>query len=377
MMLVRNIVRSARAGALAAAAACVVVSVAGAQTAVEVVRVVSKSVERQVKLPGEFQPYMAVPIFAKVSGFVRQVPVDRGSSVKRGQLLATLEAPEMQAQIVEAESKAQALELQRAEAAAKRAAAQSTYERLKAASATPGVVAENDVIVAQKTVEAADSLVQSYENSIRAARAQAQAVKDLGQYLEIRAPFAGIITERNVHPGALVGPGAGTTPLLRLHQVSRLRLVVAVPEALVGGIVKGARVSFAVPAYPGEVFYGVVSLVAHDLDEKTRSMAVELDVKNPDLRLGAGMYPEVQWPVKRPQPSLLVPPTSIVTTTERMFVIRVDNGVARWVNVGRGARVGDLIEVFGALKEGDTIVRRASDEIREGSKVAVQPAKSS
>src|SRR5207247_4620780 len=102
-------------------------------------------------------------------------------------------------------------------------------------------------------------------------------------------------------------------------------------------------------------------------------MAAEWDVKNPDLRLSAGMYPEVQWPVRRPQPSLLVPPTSIVTTTERTFVIRVETtGVAQWVNVGRGARVGDLIEVFGALKEGDTIVRRGTDEIREGPKGDVQ-----
>jgi len=366
------IVRPARLGIAALLLAAVPTA---AQTGVEVVRVVSRAVERQVKLPGEFQPYMAVPIFAKVSGFVRDVRVDRGSAVKRGQLLATLEAPEMQAQIIEAESKAQALELQRAEAEAKLAAAQSTYERLKAASATPGVVAENDVILAQKTVEAAQSLVRSYENSIKAAQAQAQAVKELGQYLQIRAPFEGIITERNVHPGALVGPGAGSTPLLRLHQISRLRLVVAVPEALVGGIVKSARVPFTVAAYPGETFYGVVSLVAHDLDERTRSMAVELDVRNADLRLGAGMYPEVQWPVRRPQPSLLVPPTSIVTTTERTFVIRVNNGVAQWVNVGRGARVGDLVEVFGPLKDGEIIVRRGTDEIRDGARVTVQPGR--
>ena len=348
-----------------------------AQAPVEVVRVTSRSVERQVKLPGEFRPYLAVPIYAKVAGFVKRVDVDRGSTVKHGQLLATLEAPEMQAQIVEAESKAQAIELQRAEAVAKLAGAQSTYDRLKAASATPGVVAENDVVVAQKTVEAAQALMRSYEDSIKAARAQAQAVRDLGQYLQIKAPFDGIITERNVHPGALVGPGSGSTPLLRLHQITRLRLVVAVPEALVGAIVKGARVPYTVPAYPGETFYGVVNLVAHDLDEKTRTMPVELDVRNADLRLGAGMYPEVQWPVRRPQPSLLVPPTSIVTTTERMFVIRVSNGVAQWVNVSRGARVGDLIEVFGALKDGDTIVRRGTDEIREGTKVNTQPAKPS
>src|SRR6266705_3521304 len=350
---------------------------AAAQAPVEVVRVVSKAVERQVKLPGEFRPYLAVPIYAKVTGFVKQVPVDRGSVVKQGQLLATLEAPEMQAQVVEAQSKAQALALQRAEAEAKLAGAQSTYDRLKAASATPGVVAENDLIVAQKTAEAAQALVRSYEDSIRAAQAQVQSVKDLEEYLTLKAPFDGIITERNVHPGAVVGPGSGSTPLLRLHQLSRLRLVVAVPEALVGAMVKGARVAFTVPAYPGETFYGVLNLIAHDLDEKTRTMPVELDVRNADLRLSAGMYQEVQWPVRRPQPSLLVPPTSIVTTTERMFVIRVNNGVAQWVNVGRGARVGDLIEVFGALKEGDTIVRRGTDEIREGSKVNAQPRKAS
>src|SRR5207248_7130873 len=133
---------------------------------------------------------------------VKQVNVDRGSPVKQGQLLATLEAPEMQAQIVEAQSKAQSVELQRAEAEAKLAGAQSTYEKLKAASATPGVVAENDVVVAQKTVEAAQALVRSYENSIKAAEAQVQSVKDLEQYLTLTAPFDGIITERNVHPGA-------------------------------------------------------------------------------------------------------------------------------------------------------------------------------
>lgn len=349
---------------------------APAPALVEVVRVSSKSVDRQVKLPGEFRPYLAVPIHAKLPGFVKRVAVDRGSTVRQGQVLVTIEAPEMQAQIVEAQSKAQVLVPQRAEAEAKLAGAQSTYDRLKAASATPGVVAENDVVVAQKNVEAAQALVRSYADSIKAAEAQVQAVKDLEQYLTLKAPFDGIITERNVHPGALVGPGSGGTPLLTLHQVSRLRLVVAVPEALVGARVKGARVAFTVPAYPGEIFYGVANLSSPTLDEKTRSMAVELDVRNPDLRLGAGMYPEVQWPVRRPQPSLLVPPTTIVTTTERTFVVRITgDGSVEWVNVSRGARVGDLVEVFGALKEGDTIARRGTDELRQGAKVKAQAAK--
>jgi membrane fusion protein, multidrug efflux system len=341
-----------------------------AQAPVEVVRVVSKAVERQVKLPGEFLPYLAVPIHAKVTGFVEKVEVDRGSVVKKDQVLASLVAPEMKAQIAEAQSKAQAIELQRAEAEAKLAAAKSTYERLKAASATPGVVAGNDLIVAEKGVEAAQAMVRSYEGSLQAALSSVESFKELERYLTITAPFDGVIVERDVHPGALVGPSSA--PLLRLQQVTRLRLVVAVPEALVGGIMKGARVSFTLPAFPGETFQGVLRRIAHSLDEKTRTMAVELDLNNPGLRLAPGMYPEVLWPVRKRGPSLLVPPTSIVTTTERTFVIRVRDDVVEWVTVTRGTPVGEWVEVYGPLQNGDLIVRRASDELREGTRVKVQ-----
>jgi membrane fusion protein, multidrug efflux system len=341
-----------------------------AQAPVEVVRVVSKAVERQAKLPGEFRPYLGVPVHAKVTGFVEKVEVDRGSVVKKDQVLAILVAPEMKAQIAEAQSKAQAIELQRAEAEAKLAAAESTYERLKAASATPGVIAGNDLIVAEKGVEAAQAMVRSYEGSLKAAEASVKSLQELERYLTITAPFDGVIVERDVHPGALVGPSSA--PLLKLEQVTRLRLVVAVPEALVGGIVKGARVSFTLPALPGETFQGVVSRIAHSLDEKTRTMAVELDVSNPGMRLAPGMYPEVLWPVRKPRPSLLVPPTSIVTTTERTFVIRVRDDVAEWVTVTRGAAVRDLVEVYGPLQDGELVVRRGSDELREGTRVKAQ-----
>ena len=206
-----------------------------------------------------------------------------------------------------------------------------------------------------------------------ASRASVQALKELEGYLTITAPFDGVITERNVHPGYLAGPGSGsTTPMLRLEQSSRLRLVVAVPEAHVGGIPSGAQVSFTVPAYPGEVFHGKVSRVAHSVDAKTRTMAVELDVGNRDLRLAPGMYPEVLWPVRPSRPSLLVPPASIVTTTERTFVIRIKDGVTEWVTVTRGAVVGNVVEVYGLLKPGDLVVRRGSDELREGTRVKAQ-----
>jgi membrane fusion protein, multidrug efflux system len=344
-----------------------------AQTPVECVRVVSKSVEREVRLPGELLPYLSVPIHAKVAGFVDKVEVDRGSVVKKGQVLATVVAPEMETQIAEAESKKQAVELQRAEAEAKLSSAKSTYDRLKAASATPGVVAGNDLVIAEKNMEAAQALAKAYQDSIKAAQASVQSMKTLEGYLTITAPFDGIITERSVHPGTLVGPnsGMGAQPLLRLEQVNRLRLVVAVPEAHVGGIVKNARVQFTVAAFPGQTFFGVVSRIAHALDPKTRTMSVELEVTNPGLKLASGMYPEVLWPVRQNRPALLIPPTSIVTTTERAFVVRVNKDVAEWVPVARGAPVGDLVEVYGALHESDVVVRRGSDELREGTRVKV------
>ncbi|MGC9968959.1 MAG: efflux RND transporter periplasmic adaptor subunit [Bryobacteraceae bacterium] len=343
-----------------------------AQQPVEVATVVLKSVERKVRLPGEFLPYLKVDLVARVNGFVEKVEVDRGSVVKQGQLLVLLSAPELAAQRAEAEAKAQAIESQRAEAQARLVAAESTFERLKAASATPGAVAGNEVIQAEKAVEAARALVLAQASSAKAAQAAIEALRALESYLKLNAPFDGVVTDRFVHPGALAGPAAG--PLLRLEQNTRLRLVVAVPEADEAGIVLGARVAFHVPAFPGESFSGVVVRNAHSVDPKTRSMAVEMDVANADLRLAPGMYPDVEWPVRRPRPSLLVPASSVVTTTERTFVIRVRNGRAEWVIVSRGVALGDSVEVFGPLSAGDEIVRRASDEIREGTPLQVRAA---
>jgi RND family efflux transporter MFP subunit len=349
-------------------------SVAAAQTAVEVVTVAAKQVDRTLRLPGEFLPYEKVDLYARVNGFVERVEVDRGSTVKQGQLLVLLSAPEMAAQRAEAEGRVLTIESQRAEAEAKLVAAESTFDRLKAASATPGAVAANELVQAQQAVDAARATVGAQENAVNAAKASVQAIRDLEAYLKVTAPFSGVITERLVHPGALAGPAAGpaATPLLRLEQNSRLRLVVAVPEASIAGIAKGVRVPFTVPAYPGEVFTGTVARLAQSVDPKTRTMPVEVDVSNGAGRLAAGMYPEVQWPVRGRHASLLVPPLSVVTTTERSFVIRVKDGRAEWVDVARGAAAGDQIEVFGALSPGDRIVRRATDEIRNGSAVKVQ-----
>jgi len=337
-----------------------------AMHAQELTSVVSKPISRTVEIPGEFEPHLSVSLHAKISGYVERILVDRGSAVKQGDLVVELSAPEIKARIAEAESKFQSTEAERVQAEAQLAALQSTLARLQEAAKTPGAVAGNEVVVAQKQVEAAEALVRSRQQASRAAQAAVAAQKDLEAYLRITAPFDGTITERMVHPGALVGPGSDSV-LLVLQQLSQLRLIAAVPEEDVAGIVRGARVEFKVPAYPGRMFAGTVARPAHALDPKTRTMPVELDVPNRDGALSPGMYPTVRWPVRRAQPGLFVPRTAVVTTSERTFVIRANAGRAEWVNVGKGAPDGELIEVTGALKPGDRIVKRATDEIREGT----------
>jgi membrane fusion protein (multidrug efflux system) len=328
--------------------------------------VISKVVSRTIDLPAEIRPYLAVALHAKVTGYVDRIRVDRGSLVREGQVLVELTAPEMQAQIAEADSRYQAAEADRLQAVAQLAAAQSTYERTQEAARTPGAIAGNDLIQAQKQVEAAQALVNSRQKASAAAESSLGAVKALVAYLRITAPFDGIVTDRLVHPGALVGPGPDPT-LLVLQQVSHLRVVVPVPEENVGGMVNGARVDFTVPAFPRRTYTGTIARIAHALDEKTRTMPVELDVFNRDGSLAPGMYPSVKWPVRSPRPELLVPKTSVVTTTERTFVIRDRGGRAEWVDVRKGVSEDDMVEVIGNLRPGDMVVRRGTDEMRDGS----------
>ena len=338
-----------------------------AQT-IKLTKVVSKRVLRTTQLPGEFYPFLTVELHAKVAGYVDKVLVDRGSVVRQGDLLVQLSAPELEARIAQAQAQVTSAESDETQAEAQLAAAQSNREKLQEAAKTPGAVAENDLIQAKQQSDAAQASVRSRQRTVEALRANVKSQEDLAAYLRVTAPFDGVITTRYIHPGALVGPGSDV-PLLQLDQISHLRLAVAVPEADVAGIAKGMKVDFKVPAHPERTFSGVIARPARALDTKTRTMPVELDVRNLDRLLAPGMYPSVLWPVETSRVALLVPPTSVVTTTERVFVIRADNGRAHWVNVQKGAAAGNLVEVQGDLKSGDQVVERATDEIRDGAEL--------
>jgi membrane fusion protein, multidrug efflux system len=344
-------------------------------TTVSTVPVTSRKLQTTIALPAQLVPYEQVDVYPKVTGFVETVTVDRGSHVKRGQLLVRLTAPELASQRSQAEAAVRAAQSQLATAQAKLASDNGTYLHMVAAAKTPGVLAENDVVVAGETVSADKGLVDAAEQNIAAARDALRSVSQTEAYLNITAPFAGVVTTRNLHPGALIGPASGqggAPPILQIVDDKRLRLVVPVPEAQVGDMKVGQPVSFTVPAYPAQTFKAPIERISHEVDEKSRTMPVELDVVNKDGKLSPGSFTTVSWPLERSYPTLFVPASAVTTDQQHTFVIRVRNSKAEWVTVQTGQTVNGDIEVFGELTSGDQVVKAASDAIHAGDEVRVQ-----
>jgi len=340
---------------------------------VEVTRVVEQQLNTTVKLPAQLTAYEMVDVYAKVTGFVKSIKVDRGSKVKAGDPIALLEAPELVAQRGEAESKYQSAQAQLAAAQAKLAADQATYQRMSAAAKTPGVVASNDLEVAQKAAQSDEANVEALQKSAKAAQEALRSVAQLEAYLNIAAPFDGQVTTRYLHPGALVGPAGGPaamTPIVHIETLTRHRMVVPVPEYDAAGIPEGTQVSFTVPSFPGRVFQAPIARISHSVDVKTRTMPVELDVRDQRAELTPGTFCEVSWPVRRAYATLFVPASAVGSDLERAFVIRVRDNRAEWVDVKTGATSGKLIEVFGDLKAGDEIAVRGTDQLRPGTVVS-------
>jgi len=349
-------------------------------TTVSTVAVISKKLQTTVSLPAQLTPYQQVDIYPKVTGFVETVTVDRGSRVHRGQLLVQLTAPELLSQRAQAEAAVKAAQSQLAAAQAKLASDNGTYLHMMEAAKTPGVLAENDVLVAGQTVSGDKGLVDAADQNVSAANESLRSISQTESYLKITAPFDGVVTTRNLHPGALIGPASGSggaQPILQIVDDKRLRLAVPIPEAQVGEMKSGQLVSFTVPAYPGQVFKAPIQRISRQVDEKSRTMPVELDVQNTNGRLSPGSFTNVSWPLERGYPTLFVPTTSVTSDQQHTFVIRVRNGKAEWVTVQTGQTVDGNIEVFADLSAGDQVVKTASDAIHSGDSVQVHNQASS
>ncbi len=316
-----------------------------------------------LQIPGELIPYQQVDIYAKESSFVKKVFVDVGTEVSEGQLLVSMEAPEINSQIAQAQSRIKSQE-------AVCLASKANYDRLLETSKTPGTISGNDL-------DQAAARKNSDEAQLQAAKSALQGVMATKAYLDIRAPFGGIISARNVNPGAYVGPsGKGSDqPLFVLQEQKRLRLVLSVPEAYAGVLKQKDKVIFTVRAMPGKQFTASVNRMAGSLDARLRSERLEMDVTNNNKALLPGMYAEVKLSLPATDSTFVIPKTALVMSTEKVFVIRVTNGKAEWVDVQKGRELNGKVEVYGKLNEGDQLVQAANDEIRDGGAVKTSAAK--
>jgi membrane fusion protein (multidrug efflux system) len=314
-----------------------------------------KALSSSARLPGQLVPYNEVNIFPKVNGFVKQLNVDRGSIVKKGQLLMTLEAPEM-------ESQRQAANSRYLQAQENAVASREKYQRLKEAAKEPGSVSPLDIDNALSKMKADDAMTNSERSNVAS-------VKTMQGYLSIYAPFDGMIVQRNVSPGALVSPGKATDqPMLILQDIHKMRLTVYIPEDYVDKVDLSQPVGFTFNAMPGQEQTARISRSANALGSM-RSEAIEIDVDNKGGQLKPGMYAEVKIPMVSGAKSLLVPNAAIIRSTEHEYVVAMQNGKANLVNIKEGLAGRDSTEVFGNLKVNDRIVLHASDEIRQGDQI--------
>jgi RND family efflux transporter MFP subunit len=292
-----------------------------------------------------------------VTGFVKELKVDIGSKVKAGQVLITLEAPEMTQQLSAAQSRLKSQE-------ALYTAGLANYNRLVETSKTPGTISPNDLELAEAKKNA------DYAN-LEAARAGYKEVNDIKNYLVIRAPFDGTITARNVNVGAYVGPsGKGSEfPALTLQQQAKLRLVISIPESYSSYLKQGDEVTFSVRSMASQNFKAKLTRLSGALDLRLRSQRAEADIENADGKLLAGTVADVSTTLRSSSNSFVVPKTAVVNSAEEVFVVRVVDGKAQRVTVKKGLEANNLMEVFGALSESDIILKKASDEIKTGQVV--------
>lgn len=306
------------------------------------------------KLPAQFAAYQEVSIFPKVNGYVKEVYVDIGSKVKKGELLMTLEAPELEQSTMQARENW-------IRTKADLAIDREHYNRLLEASQTPGAISPLDLSFVKAKLES-DSALSN------AAKSNWQMRETMQQYLIVRAPFSGVITERNVHPGALVSAESkDAKPMLQLKEIDHLRLQFDIPEDLAGSMQVKDTISFYTSVSPGKKLTGHISRKSMNVNAEFRSERVEADVNNPDETLAPGMYADIVIYPKGNVSGFFVPKSCVVTSTERKYILAVRAGKITKIDVTTGIESGNSVEVFGNLLKTDSLIKEATDEIKEGN----------
>jgi RND family efflux transporter MFP subunit len=339
-------------------------------------------------LSGAFRPYQEVDVHAKVAGYIRKIYVDVGDHVKAGQVLAILEVPELNAQVMGAKAdmhrsrdairRAQS-EIERAES--EHSAYHAAYTRLKQASeARPGLIAEqelDDSFAKDKESEAQASSARSALAESQSQHASAEAnlnrLAALEAYSHITAPFSGVVTKRYADTGALIQAGTSSDtqsmPVVQLAEWSRLRLVVPVPESAVPQLHLGSTVQVHVSALNRD-FEGRVARFADALNDETRTMHTEIDVENTNGTLVEGMYAEARLVLTQNKNALTVPVQAVERNGSGASVLIVDSqGQIQERQVKLGTEGSDRVEVLSGLAENDRVIIGSRSEFRAGDKV--------
>lgn len=347
----------------------------------------------KVSIAGEFLPYQEVEVHAKVAGYLRKINVDIGDRVHTGQVLATLEVPELSAQVQGADagvrhSQEEIIharnEVSRAEA--NHVALHAAAMRLKqAATLRPGLIAEQELDDAEAKdreseaqVDAAKSAVSAAQQQLEISRAGHLQLTSMSEYTRIVAPFDGVVTWRYADTGALVQSGTSNSnsqPVVKLAEIGTLRLRVPVPESVAPSIRVGSSADIAVQA-TGEHFTGKVSRMTDALDRSTRTMQVEIDVPNKDYKLSPGMFANVVLDVQS-RPDALTVPTQAVNrqnNTASVYVVDPENRIARR-DIQIGLDGADRVEVTSGLREGDKVVLGSFGSLQAGEHVIPKESK--
>jgi RND family efflux transporter MFP subunit len=348
---------------------------------VEVIQVGRSSRNSELQLPGSIQAISEAPVLARASGYILRRTVDIGDRVRAGQPLAEIEAPELDEQVRQATASQQQAQAALDQALANLEQGKADLEFARATAQrwsrlfTRGVVSRQENEQYQTQFQSKTASVKALEKAIAvqrsngaAAEANVRRLQEMQKYMVVKAPFAGIITLRNVDVGALVN--AGSTLLFRIAEAGTVRVYVNVPQIDAAVIRPGQPARLQISSLPGRYFTGAVARTANSLDPGTRTMLVEIHAPNPDGALLPGMYAQVDLDSARAHPPLLVPSDALIVRSDgtSVAVVRPDHTVhLQKVEVGRD--YGDRLEVLGGLKEGDTIVPNPGGFAREGVEI--------
>ena len=341
--------------------------------AVAVVRAVRENLQTDVTLQGEFIPYQDIMVHAKVSGYVSMIKVDIGDRVKQGELLATLEIPELQDNINKAKASLSATEQEIDKAQADYSNLDQIYQRLAdVAKAHPTLVAQQDLDTAKSKEVAALGALGAAQQHRDEAQAELGRLNTLAAYENITAPFDGIITNRFADLGSLIQAGTSSDtqslPLVQLAQDSLLRLRFPVPEAQTPLIENGKKVEITVPALD-RTFIGRIIRYAWLINRSTRTMTTEVDVENPQGVIKAGMYASVKLPLRVANQALAVPLQALTIGDSPTVMVLAKDGRLEERKVKVGIRTAEKAEIVSGLEEGDPVVVGNRAGLDAGEKV--------